>query len=430
MGYRLAIDLGASSGRHIVGFESAGGVELKEVYRFQTGAKRTAEGYVWDTDAIFNHIKEGIKRAFLEYGEIESLAIDSWGVDYVLMCGDKSVKPHYAYRDPRTLGAVDKVHAIVPFEELYKRTGIQFASYNTIYALYDDLTKGRLKGVTDFLMTPEYYAYLLTGKKVKEYTLATTTGLVNVGSRAYDTEITDRLGLPKQLFGTLSEPGTTVGKLAPEIAQEVGGNTVVKLCASHDTASAFEAVSADDGIIISSGTWSLVGVKIKEASVTADSFRANFSNEGGVGYYRFLKNVVGMWLINESCAKTGIRVTKAVKSASQSTYNCTFDVGDESLLAPDDMVSAIRSLLGDDAPKTDADIYRSIFLSLAKEYKKVADEIESVTGKKFGKIYIVGGGANNGLLNELTAVATGKEVVALPIEATATGNIKTQKERL
>ncbi len=430
MKYRLAIDLGATSGRHIVGQCKDGDVELKEIYRFPTGATRTSSGYVWDTARIFEHIKIGIKKAFAEYGDIESLSIDSWGVDYVLMRGDESVLPHYAYRDPRTLDAVKKVHAIVPFEELYRRTGIQFASYNTIYALYDDWERGRLKGVTDFLMTPEYYSYLLTGNKVKEYTMATTTGLVNAKTKTFDTDIIEALGLPRNIFGALSSPGTDVGELRADIAEEVGGNTVVKLCASHDTACAFEAVSAEDGILISSGTWSLVGVKLKDSCTTEDAYRANFSNEGGVGYYRYLKNVTGMWLINEVLKKSGIKVTEAVKSATQSTYNHTFDVNDERLLAPEDMESEIRNLLLENPPSSDADLYRAIFLSLAEGYKKAVRDIESTTGKKYDKIYIVGGGAHNNLLNEMTANATGKKVTALPIEATAVGNIKTQTERL
>lgn len=428
--YRLAIDLGATSGRHILGKSNQDGtIELTEVYRFPTGAERTRDGYVWDTKRIFEHIKNGIKIAFEKCNNIQSLAIDSWGVDYVLMRGDESVLPHYAYRDLRTLDAVDKVHAIVPFEELYKRTGIQFASYNTIYALYNDLERGRLEGVTDFLMTPEYYAYLLTGNKVKEYTMATTTGLVNVKSRAFDTDIIDRLGLPRNIFGALDYPGTVVGTLTEDVAKEVGGNTVVKLCASHDTACAFEAVSAEDGVLISSGTWSLVGVKLKDACTTEDAYRANFSNEGGVEYYRFLKNVTGMWLINEVLKKSGLKVTEAVKMATESTYNHTFDVNDQRLLAPDDMAQEIRSLLKN-PPSSDADLYRAIFLSLAEGYKKAVSDIESTTGKKYDKIYIVGGGAHNNLLNQMTALATGKTVTALPIEATAVGNIKTQTERL
>ncbi len=431
MGYRLAIDLGATSGRHVVGREEGGELILKEVYRFPTTAKRTAEyGYVWDTDAIFAHIKEGIKRAIAEYGEIESLSIDSWGVDYVLMRGEESVLPHYAYRNERTLAVIDEVHALMPFEELYKRTGIQFASINSIYALYCDLKSGRLTDVTDFLMIPEYFNYLLTGKKVKEYTAATTTGLVNARTKAFDPQIITALGLPDSIFKPLNTVGTFVGNLKDDIAKEVGGNIRVTLCASHDTACAFEAVKERDGVIISSGTWSLVGVKTKEASVTEESYKANFSNEGGVGYYRYLKNVTGMWLINELCAQLGVKVTDTVISATQSTYNRTFDVNDKSLLAPEDMRGAICVLLSDCPPVTDGDLYRSVFLSLAEGYRVAVKQIESTLGKTYDKIYIIGGGAKNGLLNDFTAAATGKQVVAMPIEATSVGNLTTQKERI
>ena len=426
MKYYLAIDIGASSGRHIVGWQE--GVELKtqEVYRFPNGMKSSSHGLVWDTDEIFSHIKAGIKAAVQQFGKIQSLAIDTWGVDYVLMKDCEIVRPHYAYRNARTERTVAMVHALVPFEELYTRTGIQFASFNTIYQLYADKLSGRLDGVTDFLMLPEYFAYLLTGVKRKEYTMATTTGLVNAKMRAFDGEMISRLGFPN-IFPSLFTTGTTVGALKQEISEEVGGQIEVKLCASHDTACAFEAVDClADALILSSGTWSLLGAKIEKANTSESSRQCNFTNEGGVGYVRYLKNIMGMWLVNGIVKKHALSFPDAVELAEQSSYTQLFDVNDASLSAPEDMETAVRTLLKHDPPQTLGDVLNSVYHSLAESYRLAVEEIEQALGRSFSKLYIVGGGAKHGYLNRLTQEYTGKHVIALPIEATAIGNLQCQ----
>lgn len=426
MKYYLAVDIGASSGRHIVGWQENGEIRLEEVYRFPNGMKETKDGLVWDTDAIFSEIKNGLKKAVEKFGKIESVAVDTWGVDYVLLEGDTPVYPHYAYRNSRTAGPIEEVHTIIPFKELYAHTGIQFQSFNTVYQLYDDFKKGRLDKATDFLMIPEYFTYLLTGVKKKEYTNATTGGLVNAKTKEFDEEIIKKLGLPERLFPKLTKSGTTVGKLKQEIADEIGGQMDVKLCASHDTASAFEAVDCpENSIILSSGTWSLIGAKINPADTSEKSLESNFANEGGVGYFRYLKNIMGMWLINQVQKKKGISFGEIVALAEQSDYTETFDVNDETLVAPTDMEEAVKALLNP-APKTDGDLYNSIYRSLAKSYQNAVQNIESNLSKKFDAVYIVGGGAKNGYLNRLTEEFTKKKVVALPIEATAIGNIKVQ----
>ena len=275
-------------------------------------------------------------------------------------------------------------------------------------------------------MIPEYFAYRLTGKKVKEYTNATTGALVNAKTNAFDKEIITALGFDEKMFPALHVAGETVGDLTPEIQKIVGGNVKVKLCASHDTACAFEAVDNEENTaLISSGTWSLVGVKIKNADVSQASFNDNFANEGGVGYFRYLKNVMGMWLVNNCCKCKNISVVDAVKLAEQSKCEKTFDANDTTLLAPEDMVQAIEDLLGEKL--SDGDLFSSVFHSLAKCYAKAIGEIESNLKIKLTKIYIVGGGAKNKLLNALTERYSGKIVVAMPIEATALGNIKTQQ---
>lgn len=428
MKYYLAIDIGASSGRHIVGWKEGGAWNTQEVYRFPNGMKQTQHGLVWDTDEIFSHIKSGIRAAMEGFGKLESLAIDTWGVDYVLMKGSEIVRPHFAYRNPRTEKAVEQVHALISFRELYARTGIQFASYNTVYQLYADKMSGSLDGVTDFLMLPEYFSYLLTGVKRKEYTIATTTGLVNAKTQAFDGEIVSRLGFP-DIFPALENAGAPVGELKREIAKEVGGQTEVRLCAAHDTACAFEAVVCpQDSLILSSGTWSLLGAKLKKANVSEESMRCNFTNEGGVGYVRYLKNIMGMWLVNGIVKKHGIGFPEAVSLAEQSSYTGLFDVNDGTLTAPEDMETAVRGLLKEEPPKTLGDVLSSVYHSLANSYRLSTEEIEEVLGRSFSKLCIVGGGAKNAYLNRLTEEYTGKQVIALPIEATAIGNLKSQTE--
>lgn len=431
MKYFLAIDIGASSGRHIIGYKQNGEIKLDEVYRFPNGMNKTADGLVWDIDEIFAHVKAGIKAAFAKYTTIESIAIDTWGVDYVLLRGNDPVLPCYAYRNERTLGAIEQVHGIVPFAKLYEHTGIQFQSFNTIYQLYDDLQKGRLDGVTDFLLLPEFLSYLLTGVKRHEYTEATTGGLVNVKTRQYDFDLINALGLPASIFKELDAPQTVVGKLTNEVSAQVGGQATVVLCASHDTASAYEAVDCDEhSVVLSSGTWSLIGAKLPDADTSAASLASNFSNEGGVGYFRYLKNIMGMWLINEVQRKKGISFGEIVALAQDSSYTEVFDVNDESLMSPADMETAIRALLADNPPKTDGDLYASIYRSLAVSYKNAVEGMQRNLGRQFDKIYIVGGGAKNKLLNRLTEQYTGKKVIALPIEATALGNLTVQMHRI
>lgn len=428
MKYYLAIDIGASSGRHIVGWEEDGEIKTREVYRFPNGVKEEGGHLIWDIDGLFCSVKEGIKQAFAEFGEISSLAIDTWGCDYVLLTSDGEKRPVYAYRDDRTEEAISSLHAKLSFDKLYSRTGIQFQPFNTIYQLYDDKKRGRVDMSTDFLMIPEYLAYRLTGKKVKEYTNATTTGLVNAQTGEFDGEIIKALGLPQSFFPELRQPGEEVGELLPEIAAYVGGNTKVVLCATHDTGSAVEGIPMDGKqLYISSGTWSLLGVKADRALTDDGSRNANYSNEGGVGYIRYQKNIMGMWVVNnlkkELCPD--MPFDEIIKEARESAYDCAADINAPQFLSPERMTEAFDVSVKC-VPKTRGDYFKCAFLSLAESYKKAIAELEANTGKAYKKLYIVGGGAKNTYLNELTAKATGKEVIALPIEATAIGNLKIQ----
>ena len=427
MTYYLAIDLGASSGRHVVGHFENNEIKLEEVYRFKTEMDDSSNGLVWNIPRIFKEIKNGIKIAFAKYGHIESLSIDTWGVDYVLMNGDMEIPPYYAYRNERNQKSAEKVHKFLSFEEIYKITGIQFAAFNTIYPLYDDKTNGRLDKATDYLMLPCYFVYKLTGVKTHEYTIESTGSLLDPKTRDYHYELLEKLGLDKRFFGELKQAGFVVGDLLPEIQQEVGGNCKVVLCASHDTASAFEAVDVDEeSLILSSGTWSLLGIKIKDPIISEESSKANYTNEGGVGYIRFLKNIMGMYLVNRVIQEIGQNIPYVMKHINESKYTRTFDVNDESLNAPKNMKEAILKLLKDNPPKRDIDLFASIYHSLALCYKKAIEELQKITGKTYKKIYIVGGGAKNQYLNNLVKEYTNLEVIALPIEATSLGNIKVQ----
>ena len=425
--YFLAIDLGASSGRHVIGYESDGEIILKEIHRFLTGMEESPDGKLWDLERIFNEIKTGIAKSFELYPNIESLSIDTWGVDYVLMNGDKEIKPFYAYRNERLNTAYKAMHNIVPFNELYKNTGIQFANFNTIYQLFDDLIKGRLDNATDYLMLPSYFVYKLTGIKTHEYTNETTGALIDPYKKDYNYEILDKIGLPRKLFGSISQPGDFVGELSKEIQEEVGGNTKVVLCATHDTGSAFESVDVeDDSIILSSGTWSLLGIKSKNPIVSEESYKANYTNEGGVGYVRLLKNIMGMWIVNEIIKVCPVTFDFLAKNLPNTEYCEIFDVNDESLLAPLNMKEAVLNLLKNNPPQNDVELFASVFHSLAFCYKNAIEELEKITSKTYKKIYVLGGGAKNKYLNNLIANYTSKEVVAKPIEATSLGNIKIQ----
>lgn len=435
MKYYLAIDIGASSGRHIVGWVADGKIETEELHRFPNGMDEVGGHLVWDTDRLFFEIKAGIKKAFAKYPEIESLSIDTWGVDYVLLKGDEEVKPTYAYRDSRMEQVIDRVHATVPFEKLYERTGIEFQKFNTVYQLYADKIAGRLEGVTDFLMLPEYFMYKLTGVKKKEFTDATTMGLVNSETLEIDRELWCALGYPECLIRELSQPGTLVGRLTDEIASEVGGNLDVVLCATHDTGSAVEAIEmTENAPYISSGTWSLLGVKTPKAITDENSRTSGYSNEGGVGYNRYQKNITGMWIIQslrkEMCPETSFG--DIADMAEASTYTEIFDVNDDVFSAPKSMKAAIYNYFaerGMKTPETDADYFNAAYVSLADGYRKAIVDLERNTGRTYPAIYIVGGGAKNTYLNALTERATGKRVIALPIEATAIGNLKVQINR-
>ena len=383
----LVIDIGASSGRHIVGWREGGELKTREVYRFPNGVLEWNGHLIWDMDALLFHVQAGIMAAKAEFPGIVSLSIDTWGVDYVLLRENEEVRPVYAYRDSRTETVIPKVHDILPFAELYAKTGCQFQPFNSIYQLYADKLAGRLEGVTDFLMIPEYLLWRLCGVKTKEYTNATTTGMVSAETGEFDPEIISALGLPP-IFPKLQKPGTVLG--------EYDGIKCV-LCATHDTASAVEGISmAENAPYISSGTWSLLGVKTPKPITDKASRAANYSNEGGVGYNRYQKNIMGMWLVNELQKElcSGLGFAEIVNAAKESPCDALIDAIAPEFLAPKSMKAAFDGATGGQLVSI-GDYFRCAYRSLAESYVKALAELERNTGMQYDKLYIVGGGAKN-----------------------------------
>lgn len=435
--YYLAVDIGASGGRHILGSVKDEKIVLEEVYRFENGMTEIDGILCWNTERIFSEILNGMRKCG-EIGKIPTtMSIDTWGVDFVLL--DESGKPlgkTVGYRDSRTDGMDDVVYRSISPEELYRRTGIQKAMYNTIYQLTAVREKQPelLEKAKVLLMTPDYYQFLLTGVRMQEYTIASTSQLLEVQSGEWDTELIERLGLPKDIFLKPCQPGTAVGKLRPEIAEQVGFDTEVVLCPSHDTASAVLSVPAlgENTLFISSGTWSLMGVELLTANSSDAARVANFANEGGYGKrYRFLKNIMGLWMIQSVRRELApeIGYGELCAAASRESISSIVDCNDERFLAPRSMAKAVQDYCREtnqQVPETLPELACVIYNSLAMCYAKTVAQLEEITGVHYDSINIIGGGSNAEYLNELTAKFTHRTVLAGPSEATATGNILSQ----
>lgn len=439
--YYLAIDIGASSGRHMLAYMEDGKLKLDEIYRFENGMVRENGKLLWDTDRLFREIKEGMKRC-RELGRIPySMAIDTWAVDYVLLDeNDELLGDTYAYRDERTNGCDELVYQQISEDELYARTGIQKQKFNTIYqlmAVKRDNPKLLDKAHT-LLMLPDYFQFKLTGNKMSEYTNATSTQLVDPKTGQWDRELIELLGYPSKAFLELHMPGTEVGNLSMDLQKEVGFNCKVLMCASHDTASAVMAVPDEqgNGIYISSGTWSLMGVELTKADCSSRSQKANFTNEGGYEMrFRYLKNIMGLWMIQSVRNELGKKHSFA-ELCSMAEENKDFpsrvDVNDPSFLAPESMIVAIKEYCkktNQKEPLTVGELTAVIYESLAVCYGQTVREIEQEGQRQYDKIHVIGGGSNADYLNMLTAKATGMTVYAGPSEATAIGNAMAQMIR-
>lgn len=436
--YYLAVDIGASSGRHMLGYLEDGKMHLEEVWRFENGMKDEGGSLVWDTEYLFSQIRAGMKKCARIHKIPESMSIDTWAVDYVLLDQeDRVLGSTYGYRDNRTQGMDERVYQRIPEKELYARTGIQKQRFNTIYQLMADQIKrpALLEAAKTFLMLPDYFQFLLTGNKVSEYTNATSTQLVSPVTKQWDRELIRLLGYPEEMFLPLRTPGTEVGNLTERIAKEVGFTCKVALCGSHDTASAVMAVprAQGDALYISSGTWSLMGVELPAADCSAGSREANFTNEGGYDYrFRYLKNIMGLWMIQSIRHEMGDSVSFAQlcdMAMAAGDFPSRVKVNDACFLAPGNMTEEIRDYCGrtgQKIPRTTGELAGVVYQSLADCYGETVREIEAITAKKYGAVSIIGGGAGAAYLNQLTANATGKTVYAGPTEATAIGNIMSQ----
>lgn len=437
MEYYLAIDIGASSGRHILGWMEKGKLKTREVYRFDNGMKEVDGSRCWD----INHLKESVIEGMKEckrIGKIPSyMGIDTWAVDYVLLDSEDNILGKtYGYRDSRTEGMDKLVYDIIPEEDLYGKTGIQKQIFNTIYQLMAHKTQEPelFAKAEDMLMIPDYLNFVLTGIKHTEYSNATTTQLVNAITGQWDIALIRSLGFPEKIFKGIFNPGNKVGTLSKEMEAEVGYNLTVMLAATHDTASAVLAVPyKNEGIYISSGTWSLMGTELMCANCTEKSRKLNYTNEGGFGRrYRYLKNIMGLWMIQSVRNELGREYSFAQMcemAEEEKEFSSTVDVNDQCFLAPDSMIQAIKDYCaksGQQVPETVGQIAKVVYTSLSQSYAQTALELEEISGKKYDEIYIVGGGCNAEYLNKLTAKATGKIVYAGPSEATAIGNIMAQ----
>ena len=431
--YYLAIDIGASSGRHILGSVCEDKLILEEIYRFDNNVKTTSDGIIWDIDSLVNEVINGIARC-KEIKKIpESIAIDTWGVDYVLLDeNEKEIFPVMAYRDSRTADVPRSSEFPFSYEQLYAKTGIQLQPFNTVYQLWCDKCTGKIDRANHFLMIPEYLSYKLTGVMKNEYTNATTTAMVNAQTKEWDKDIIHALGICEDIFKPLSLPGSAVAELSNDIQKRVGFNSIVILAPSHDTASAVAACPIDEkSVYISSGTWSLMGTENRNAILSDEARGANFTNEGGVEYrFRFLKNIMGMWLFQNIRRNVDKKYSydEMMKMAMESDFTKVIDVNDESLVCPQSMIDAVNALaLGGEMPL--GDTLSCVYHSLASMYAKTVREIENITGKQIESIFIVGGGSKDSYLNALTAKYTGKKVVIGLGEATATGNLIVQLMR-
>ncbi len=437
MQYYLAVDIGASSGRHILSHLENGKIILEEIYRFSNGMVEVDGEKVWDSKKLFEDILTGMRKCY-ELGKIPvSMGIDTWAVDFALLDKeDHLIGKTVGYRDGRTKGMDQEVYKVISQDELYERTGIQKQIFNTIYQLMAvKMQKPQeLANAKTMLLIPDYFNFLLTGRKVTEYTNASTTQLLHPETKEWDFELIDMLGFPRDIFTEIKLPGTIVGELTEEIQKKVGFCCKVVLPATHDTGSAVVAVPSneEDVLYISSGTWSLMGTELKEAICTKESMEKNLTNEGGYDYrFRYLKNIMGMWMINSAKKEIADDMSYAdiCAMASKTTIASIVPANDDRFLAPKNMTEEVKAACresGQQVPEGIAEVAAVIYHSLAKCYADTMNEIEEITGKNYDCIHIVGGGSNAVYLNELTAKACGKTVYTGPTEATAVGNVAAQ----
>ena len=433
----LALDIGAESGRAILGRVRSGILTMEEVHRFANEAVEYGGSLHWDVLRLWLEIQRALK--LVEEVRLDGVAVDTWGVDYALL-GERGqlLENPYHYRDGRTSGVMEQLFQVVPKSEVYEATGIQFMPINTLYQLFSAKrqTPRMLRSAERLITMPDLFHYWLTGNAVCEFTNATTTQMVDPRTRSWATGLLERLGIRTDLPGPIVEPGTVLGNVLPSVAPLLATTPVIAP-ASHDTGSAVAAISArGNTAFLSSGTWSLVGIELDEPVVTAEAMRMNFTNEGGVcGTTRLLKNVMGLWMLQgckKSLAARGVEYEyrELVEIAmEQPAFRHLVDPDDERFLRAPCMLTAIDSFCeetGQRKPSNPGAYVRAVLESLALKYRRVISDLERLTGLPIEQVRKVGGGAKNELLNQFMADATGKRVLAGPVEATALGNIGMQ----
>lgn len=432
--YHLAIDIGASSGRLILSHLEDGHFVLEEAYRFPNGIWRKKEGALWDYDTLYSEIIKGLKLCHSLKKDPATIGIDTWGVDYVLLDeNDEPIKPFFAYRDPRGIAASAIAHESLSFEEMYRLTGIQFQTFNTVYQLYDDSLRGRLRKAKDFLMVPEYLSFLLTGRKCHEYTNASTSGLLDAETKLWSKAIIKKLSLPDGLFlEEPKDPPFSLGSFKESIAEEVGFSSEILMVASHDTASAVAALPSEKPCtFLASGTWSLLGTEFKKPLISPMGMKKNFTNEGGLHEIRYLKNIMGLWLIQ--CLQREHPEMSFAEIAWEAERCQGFDyhlaIESRPYAFPKSISHVVQSECrrkGFPIPESVGGIAYALYNSLANEIAKGLKEIKALAGAAREELVIVGGGRKAAFLNDLIAEKTGKKIVLGSSEATALGNAALQ----
>lgn len=437
--YFLAFDCGATSGRGVLACFSPKGFSMEEVYRFPSEMVKKDGRMQWDVVAMNRHFVTCLKQIGEKGIKLESIGIDTWGVDFghIAANGELLGLPR-CYRDPYTNGIPEKVFETIPREQLYARTGIQIMNFNTIFQLYAQTKAGdkALQEAASILFMPDLLSYLLTGKQVCEYTDASTSGMMDQATRQFNKPLLEQLGVRTDMLLPIVPSGTVVGPLKPEIAKETGlGPVPVVAVAGHDTASAIAAVPASDEhfAYLSSGTWSLMGIEVPAPIINEASARENFTNEGGIeGTTRFLKNITGMWLLEQcraiwKAAGKDYSYAKLVEMAiSEKDFPGRIDPDDPRFAAPENMLEEIKGVIGTNA--TDSQVVSCIYHSLADKYAKVLESLKGFAPFTIDKLHIIGGGSANDLMNQWTADAIGLPVIAGPTEATAIGNVMLQAQ--
>jgi len=433
-----AVDLGASGGRIVVGRAGPGELRMRTAHRFPNRPVRTRDGLHWNVLELYREMCAGLAQAVREEPDLAGVAVDSWAVDYALLRGGRVLGMPHHYRDERNPAAVPDVHALVSPEELYEINGLQHLSFTTAFQLAAERRAGFLALADGLLLLPDLLGYWLTGEQVAERTNASTTGLLDVHRGEWSRPLLERLGVDPGLLPPLISPGERIGAVTADVAAELGAAPPVTAVGSHDTASAVVAVPARDESFayISCGTWSLVGVEVERPVLSAAGRAANFTNERGVdGRIRYLHNVMGLWLLNESVAHwsrtepVDLATLLAEAAEVPSGRVAVFDTDDERFLPPGDVPGRIADWLTEHdrpVPRSRAEFARCILESLAAAYARSVEQAAELTGRTVSAVHVVGGGAQNELLCRLTAERTGRPVVAGPVEATALGNVLVQ----